>query len=348
MKYKEDLINPDFFQNPLEINGFSDEDLISFLEKMLFIRLVENKLALEKRNNVIKGPVHLGVGQEAIPVAVSHFLREKDKVFGAHRSHGHLLSMNPNSKKFFSEILGKETGFCRGNGGSMHLWDEPSGFLGSVPIVAGTVPLAVGAAMSSKLKKDNSVSISYLGDGAVEEGVVHESMNLAKVQNLPVIFIVENNLFASHMDISLRQPNTFTSRFAEANQIENYLEDGNDVVSICKVIETLIENARKNNAPGFLELINYRWYGHVDWREDIDVGIKRSRKELDSWKKRDPIARLKKAMIDKKIFSNDKYNEILKKIELNIEEGWSFAVQSPYPDVNDLKRGVYAFKSNDE
>ena len=170
------------------------------------------------------------MGQEAVPVGISQNLFEEDKVFGAHRSHGHLLSLNPNARMLFSEILGKETGFCRGNGGSMHLWDKASGFYGSVPIVAGTVPLAVGAALASKLQKDNTISVAYLGDGAVEEGVVHESLNLAKIQTYHN-FVVENNLFASHMDIP-RQPNSFTSRFAVANEIKNFVVDGNDVITI--------------------------------------------------------------------------------------------------------------------
>ena len=344
MNYKKDLLNPKFYQKPLDIRGFNDNELITFLEKMLFIRLVENKLAQEKKNNVIKGPVHLGVGQEAIPVGISKLLSKNDKVFGAHRSHGHLLSLNPDAKKLFSEVLGKVTGFCKGNGGSMHLWDQGSGFYGSVPIVAGTVPLAVGAALSSKLKSDNSVSVVYLGDGAIEEGIVHESMNLAKIQHVPIIFVIENNLFASHMDISLRQPNSFTSRFAEANHIENYVADGNDVISIQKNFKKLILNARQKNSPGFLELITYRWYGHVDWREDVDVGIKRSKSELANWKKRDPVSRLYKAMLNKKILSPEYYNDILKKITEEIEKSWDFAVKASYPNKSDLTKSVYASK----
>ena len=144
----------------------------------------------------------------------------------------------------FSEILGKETGFCRGNGGSMHLWDK-AWILWLCSNYGGTVPLAVGAALASKLQKDNTISVAYLGDGAVEEGVVHESLNLAKIQNLPIIFVVENNLFASHMDINLRQPNSFTSRFAVANEIKNFVVDGNDVITIQKLSNELINLARK-------------------------------------------------------------------------------------------------------
>ena len=315
---------------------------------MVFIRAVERKLASEKKNNVIKGPVHLGVGQEAVPVGVSGNLTKYDKVFGAHRSHGHLLALNQNSKKLFSEILGRKTGFCKGNGGSMHLWDEHSGFYGSVPIVAGTVPIAVGAALSSKFQANHSISVAYLGDGAIEEGAVHESMNFAKIQKLPIIFVVENNLFASHMDISLRQPNQFTVRFAIANQIENYVVDGNDVIAINKVSKKLIDNARNNFEPGFLELITYRWYGHVDWREDIDVGLKRSKVDLENWKKRDPIRRLEKALLMKKILSNKSLGKLVSEIYQKVENDWSIALKEPYPNHNNLTSGLYASKEKYE
>ena len=342
MKYDDKLLNPKYFQEPLKLKGFSKKSLNNFLEKMTMIRLIENKIALEKKNNVIIGPVHLGVGQEAPPVGVTDGLKQGDKVFGAHRSHGHLLALNPDAKKLFSEILGKKTGFCKGNGGSMHLWDGKFGFYGSVPIVAGTVPLAVGAAFASKIKKNNTVSIAYLGDGAMEEGVVHESLNLAKIQKLPVIFVIENNLFASHMDISLRQTNYFTSRFAAANEIQNCVVDGNDVLSIAKECQKLIHNARNNYEPGFIEMITYRWFGHVDWREDIDVGLKRSKIDLENWKKRDPILRLKKAMIDNEIISDKDYDNLTEKITNEIDKSWDFAVKAPYPSKNDLMKNIYS------
>ena len=186
---------------------------------MMLIRHSEHKLAQMKKEGMIGGPVHLGVGQEAIAAGMTQHLNASDRVFGAHRSHAHLLAINPDCYKLFAEVLGKATGFSKGMGGSMHLFDQSSGFYGSVPIVSGTVPLAVGAGFASKLQDNETVAVCYLGDGAVEEGVVHESLNLASVFSLPVIFVVENNLFASHMHISQRQPANFTARFAEANNI---------------------------------------------------------------------------------------------------------------------------------
>ena len=177
------------------VTGRHPDNLISLLKIMLLIRAVERQLAAARREGLISGPVHLGVGQEAVAVGLSQHLSASDYVFGAHRSHCHLLALGGDTRALFAEVLGKETGLSKGMGGSMHLWDESVGFYGSVPIVAGTVSLAVGAAMSARLRGTSNISVAYFGDGACEEGVVHESLNLASIQKDPVIFVVENNLF---------------------------------------------------------------------------------------------------------------------------------------------------------
>ena len=221
------LFNPQEYHNPISIEGQDIKILKKILNLMLTIRKAEQQLALAKKNGLIGGPVHLGVGQEAIAVGISQNLKKTDRVFGNHRSHSHLLALNPDFYKLFAEVLGKETGFSKGMGGSMHLIDQSNGFYGSTPIVAGTVPLAVGAAIASKMQNLKDIGVSYIGDGAVEEGVVHECFNLAKVLKAPVLFVIENNLFASHIHISLRQPSETVSRFAEANHIPHQLLDGN-------------------------------------------------------------------------------------------------------------------------
>ena len=168
----------------------------------------------------------------------------------------------------------------------MHLYDQSSGFYGSVPIVSGTVALAVGSAMASRMQGLDDIGLAYIGDGAVEEGVVHESFNLAKVQNAPMLFVIENNLFASHMHISLRQPSNMTSRFAVANDIPFKVVDGNDVCSIYNAAADQISAMRDGGGPMLLELVTYRHYGHVDWRDDIDVGVERSLDDVDNWKQK--------------------------------------------------------------
>ena len=331
-KELKDLSNPKKLHSPLDLDGQDDASLIEMFESMVVIRKAEQKLAIERKNGTIGGPVHLGAGQEAIAVGISKYLQKSDRVFGAHRSHSHLLALNPDLRKLFAEILGKETGFSRGMGGSMHLWDQPNGFYGSVPIVTGTVPLAVGAGLAAKMQKTNDIGCAYIGDGAAEEGLFHESLNLAKVLNAPILFVIENNLFASHMHISLRQPSDMVSRFATANDIPYKLVDGNDVVSIANSSRELIEQIRHGQGPRLIELITYRWYGHVDWRDDIDVGVKRSTKDIKNWKLRDPVSRLSKAMIEKSIWSKEQENQLLKEIDDRVGDAWQKALNDPYPD----------------
>jgi pyruvate dehydrogenase E1 component alpha subunit len=276
-----------------------------------------------------------------VAVGVSAHLRASDRVFGAHRSHSHLLALGSSVEGLFAEVLGRDTGHSKGMGGSMHLWDQPKGFYGSVPIVAGTVSLAVGAGLAAKLQQTADVAVAYLGDGAVEEGVVHESLNLARIQDIPVIFVVENNLFASHMHISTRQPNDSTARFAAANGVPYQVVDGNDVVAVAAVAEELIGAARSGKGPGFIEAVTFRWYGHVDWREDIDVGLHRSVEELNNWRQRDPIRRLKDAMLKAGMWTEQDDKALLATLQQEVAAAWAQAMQDPYPDAAALLDRVY-------
>jgi pyruvate dehydrogenase E1 component alpha subunit len=336
------LFNPKQFQDPISIEGQDIQILKKMLHLMILIRKTEQQLAFARKNGLIGGPVHLGVGQEAIAVGISQNLKKTDKVFGGHRSHSHLLALSSNYYKLFAEVLGKETGFSKGMGGSMHLFDQSNGFYGSTPIVAGTVSLAVGAAMASKMQNLKDIGVSYIGDGAVEEGIVHECFNLAKVLKLPVLFVIENNLFASHMHISLRQPSEITSRFAEANHIPYKIIDGNDVVAVAENSEELIDNLRKGDGPAILELVTYRWYGHVDWREDIDVGVARSMDDIKNWKARDPIHRLSQSMIHSKIWTKEEENELSNKINKDIQISWNKAMNDHYPSKDSILKFVYS------
>jgi pyruvate dehydrogenase E1 component alpha subunit len=337
-----DLVNPALFHEPINISGFSYSQIRDFFRSMRLIRQAERRLALARKDGLIGGPVHLGVGQEAVAVGVSAHLRHTDRIFGAHRSHSHLLALGSSLHGLFAEVLGRDTGASKGMGGSMHLWDQPKGFYGSVPIVSGTVPLAVGAGLAAKMQKTDDVSVAYFGDGAIEEGVVHESLNLARVLDAPVLFVVENNLFASHMHISLRQPKDATARFAKANDIPYRLVDGNDVAAVARASAELIADARAGKGPGFLEAVTFRWYGHVDWREDIDVGVHRSVDELENWRARDPVSRLKAAMCTAGIWSDAQEALLTKMVEEEIADAWSQALLDPYPDNSALLDRVYA------
>ena len=336
------LADPTKFHEPINLHDFSRDSLEQFLKSMILIRKVEQRLALGRKEGAIGGPVHLGAGQEAVAVGVSACLRATDRIFGAHRSHSHLLALNPDYHRLFAEVLGKQTGFSRGMGGSMHLWDQPNGFYGSVPVVSGTVALAVGAAIAARLQNSDDIGVVYFGDGGMEEGVVHESLNLARTQKSPILFVVENNMFASHMHVSLRQPTDLMTRFAVANDISNKLVDGNDVVTVAEAASELVTNSRQGNGPGFLEVVTYRWYGHVDWREDIDVGVNRSLDDVQNWRARDPISRLSTAMIEAGIWSSDQETSHCELLDREISMAWEKAMNDPYPDDSATMKRVYA------
>jgi pyruvate dehydrogenase E1 component alpha subunit len=310
------------------------------LKLMYTIRRAEEIIGDNIVNGTIKCPCHLGIGQEATAVGLSRYLRSSDRVFGGHRSHTHYLGLGGSVYKLFAETLGRLDGCSKGFGGSMHLYDPSIGFGGSVPIVGASVPIAVGAALAAKKDKLGDIAVSYLGDSACEEGAVQESFNLASIMKLPIIFVVENNLFASHMHIDLRQPHNSTARFAEAHGISFKVIDGNNLTDIYKASQKAVKYCRENKGPYFIEAMTYRWRGHVGPREDTDVGVKR-KDDLNKWKKRDPIRRLKDALINKNIFSEKDFNEITKSIDKELDNQWHKALKAPFPSKNLLKEIVY-------
>lgn len=338
----DELIDPSKFDDPIDCEKEKSKKLLFYLEQLLKIRTVENKIAFHKKTGDIKGPVHLAAGQEAIAVGIANSLKKTDTVFGAHRSHSHILSLDSDIKKLFAEILGKPTGHCKGFGGSMHLQDLENGFYGSVPIVAGTIPIAVGAALALKMRLKNNIAVSYFGDGAVEEGVFHESLNLSKILKCPILFVCENNLFSSHMHISKRQPFSSQARFACVSGLKFKVIDGNNILECANAAEELIAFSRENNEPTFLEAVTYRLYGHVDWREDIDVGVNRSKKDLDLWKKRDPIKRLSVGLLNKGLLKKKEFEDMTKKIKENVDFLWEQATRDKLQNEKDLEKYLYA------
>jgi pyruvate dehydrogenase E1 component alpha subunit len=326
----------------LDLRGHLEEDLLEQLRIMQLIRICEKKLAEMRRQGKIGGPVHLGAGQEAIAVGISKYLRKSDRIFSAHRSHAHLLALGSDPRALFAEVLGRSTGLTKGMGGSMHLWDQPNGFYGSVPIVAGTVPLAVGAGLAAKLQSTEDIGVAYFGDGAAEEGIVHESLNLASQLKIPVLFVCENNLFSSHMHISQRQPLQSVARFADANGIKNQIVDGNNLLDVQAASEELIQFVRSGQGPAFVEAVTYRQYGHVDWREDIDVGVNRSSNDLALWKNRDPISRLSEALIARHPELDSVIANQINELRSQIDAAWTLAESDPFPSASTLLGTVYS------
>jgi acetoin:2,6-dichlorophenolindophenol oxidoreductase subunit alpha len=323
------LSDPTLHQEPIDCSGKDPDYLLLLLRSMLTIRKVEETIADLTLAGEAACPCHLGIGQEACAVGISAALRNADRVFGAHRSHSHFLALGGTPRSILLEVLGKYEGASHGMGGSMHLIGENFGFFGSVPIVAGTIPLALGAGLAAKMDRKGDVAVSYFGDGASEEGTLHESLNFAAQFNVPVLFVCENNLYSSHLDIAQRQPSDSIARFADAHRIENRILDGNDVLAIASAAHSIVSGMRANPRPGFLELVTYRWRGHVGADENIDVGVRRSAEELAMWKKRDPISRLA-AGIDWQA-TRTSLDEIESSVENEITEALDYARRADYP-----------------
>lgn len=337
-----DLSDPGKLTDALELGDEAPSVLLNSLAKMLEIRLAEEAIGELVVSGEAKCPCHLAIGQEAVPVGVSRSLRRTDRVFGNHRSHGQYLALGGDLGKLIAEILGRNTGASRGLGGSMHLFAGEQGFLGSVPIVAGTVPLAVGAALAAKADGKGDVGVAYFGDGACEEGVVHESLNLAACYDLPVLFVCENNLFSSHMDIALRQPSDRMARFAEAHKVAAEVVDGNDVLAVGRAAARLVARARAGEGPGFLEAVTYRWRGHVGPREDVDVGLRRSSEELAAWKRRDPIRRLADALVARGVSTRRELDALDAKLRSMVADAVERARAAPWPAEAMLLDYVYS------
>lgn len=337
-----DLADPVRYNSPLDLRNLATETLCRQHQKMTLIRRVEEVIADMAESGEVKCPVHLCIGQEAVAVGVSQALTPNDRLYGSHRSHSQYLAMGGSVEGLLAEVLGKETGCSGGMGGSMHLVAEEHGFGGCVPIVAGTIPIAVGAALAFKQRKTEDVAVAFFGDGACEEGVVHEAMNMSASMQLPMIFVVENNFFASHLDIHLRQAGNRTARFAESHGIESRVIDGNDCLAVAEAAKDIAQRARAGQGPGFIEAVTYRWRGHVGPDENIDVGLRRSEKEIRAWKKRDPISRLEQALIADRDLSESFFAIQKDEINREIEVALEAARAASYPEENALLDYVYA------
>ena len=307
------------------------ETLRMMHETMVRIRKFEERVAELVSKNEIICPCHLYIGEEAVATGVCSALRKDDYVFSTHRSHGHYIAKGGDLKALMAELYCRATGCSRGRGGSMHITSHGVGLPGSSAIVAGTIPLAVGAALAFSLQKSDRVSVAFFGDGAVDEGTFYESLNFVALKKLPVIFICENNLYSTHLPISACLADTDIYKKAEAFKMPGVKVDGNNVVDVHKVAKKAIENARLGKGPTLIECMTYRWRGHVGPSYDLDKGL-RSKEELEYWMNRCPIKRLEEFLLKQGILSEK--NQIYEDIESEIEVALIFARESPYPDPN--------------
>jgi acetoin:2,6-dichlorophenolindophenol oxidoreductase subunit alpha len=304
------------------------------------IRRFEEVIADCAAAKEFKGPTHLYIGQEAVAVGVCQALSRDDYVFGGHRSHGHYLAKGGNMRRLAAEIFGRETGCSKGRGGSMHLTAPEVGLLGTSALVGGGMGPGVGTALASVLQRNDRATAIFFGDGAIEEGIFHESLNYAALNKLPVLFICENNLYASHLPLVARQPQPELFRHAAPYGIPGIRIDGNDVVGMYETSVAALSRARRREGPTMLECLTYRWRGHVGPSFDLEHNI-RTQKELDSWIARDPVTRLADLMESSGGFSPSQRGEIDAAVEDEVRDALSFARESPFPVVGDLLEHVY-------
>ncbi len=322
---------------------YSIEFYTELLKKMQLIRSCEESFVDPIMAGEIKCPVHLCSGQEAVAVGVCSALEKEDYIFGNHRSHGHFLAKGGKVDELIAEVFCCDNGCSRGRGGSMHLIDPSVGMLGSAPIVAGTISLAVGAALASKVRNNNQIAVSFFGDGATNEGVLYESLNFASVNKLPIIFVCENNFYSTHMPINDCRPNDEIYRIAQPFGMPSIRIDGNDVVEVYEKAKEAVRICRDGDGPYFMECLTYRLRGHVGPDDNVqgthtDI---RPAEEIAMWKEKDPIQRYIKHLIENDIFTNVDIENIIQEINESLREISGMIDKPVYPKEDELLNYVF-------
>lgn len=311
------------------------------LTTMVRIRLFEERTADLVAQGEIRCPTHLYIGQEAVATGVCAALTPSDYILGNHRSHGHYLAKGGSMRSLMAEMFGKKTGCSFGRGGSMHLINKEVGLLGTVPMVAATIPIAVGTALASILLGQGKVAVAFFGDGATDEGEFHESLNFASLWKLPVIFVCENNFFSTHLPLQARQPVQDLAVHAHAHAMPGISVDGNDVVAVYQAASEAVRRARSGQGPTLLECKTYRWRGHVGPRWDLDKAI-RNKGELEAWMARCPIRRLENYMIEHALLTPQERDVLYQQVITEVEDAVAFARQSPFPSPSELPAHLFA------
>jgi len=323
-----------------ELKKIPRKTLLELYTTMLRIRMFEEKIVEQYPAQEMKCPVHLCIGQEAIATGVCQSLRRDDYIFSNHRGHGHCLAKGASMKSMMAEFYGRVTGCSKGKGGSMHIVDTAHGILGTSAIVGGGIPMGVGAALASRIKGDNRVSIVFFGDGAYDEGVFYESFNFASLKKLPVVFVCENNFYATNSHQSSRQPACEIANSAAAFGAPGICLDGNNVLEVYNVAVEAIGNARSGGGPSLIEARTYRWKGHVGPAVDYEQGA-RTKEELLEWMEKCPVKNFEKALRESGLITEAELDEIPQAILAELDEAVSFAIESPYPEPEDLYEDLY-------
>ncbi len=316
------------------------ERLLHMHRQMLRIRLFEEQVNDLYKTARMPGLAHLYSGEEAVAVGVCEALRRDDYITSTHRGHGHCLAKGASIDRMFAELLGKEPGYCRGKGGSMHIADQETGNLGANAIVAGSAGIATGAAMSSKMRQSDQVAVCFFGDGALGQGLLYEVMNMAALWKLPVLYVCENNLYTEYTHVSETAAGNICAR-AEAFGMQARQVDGQDVRGVYAAARALVERARRGEGPAFLLCDTYRYYGHHVG--DIQRTYYRSKEEETHWRtERDPITLLEEWLTTQGIVSTAEITGIRAEVQAEIEAGVQFGLDAPFPEASEVTQHVYA------
>ncbi|MFL2676795.1 MAG: thiamine pyrophosphate-dependent dehydrogenase E1 component subunit alpha [Alphaproteobacteria bacterium] len=313
----------------------------NLFSSLLKLRMTENEIAKKYSEQEMRCPVHLSIGQEAAAVGVCSNLDLQDQVYSTHRCHSHYLAKGGDLRSMISELYGKRSGCCGGRGGSMHLMDPSVGMMLSLPIVASIIPIAVGAALSLKLKKKKNVISVFFGDAAVEEGVFHESANFASLNKLPIVFVCENNKYSCFTKINERQPSEDITRLAKCHNISNLRMNGNNLINVYEKSKMIIQQIKKKPEPFFLQLDTYRHVEHCGPNSDDNLNY-RGKSELNNWLKDDPLENFIKFLKGENEYDQKIVNEINDKIMIEINSAFKFAKNDKFPNPASIKKFVYA------
>jgi TPP-dependent pyruvate/acetoin dehydrogenase alpha subunit len=313
------------------------EKLIDMYRVMVRIRAFEKKVSKEFAAGNIPGFLHLYTGEEAVAVGTCANLRPDDYITSTHRGHGHVIAKGGKTDRMMAELYGKETGYNKGKGGSMHIADMGIGIIGAYGIVGSGIPIAVGAALSAKLRKTDQVAICFLGDGATNTSRFHEGVNLAACLNLPVVFIIENNVYAESTRISNTCKLANLADRACAYGIPGVTVDGNDVLAVYEAVGEAVARARKGQGPTLVECKTYRLRGHFEG----DMQTYKPLEEREMWQKKDPIPRFRKYLIKKGVFAEKDAERIDQEINEEIENAVKFAEESPLPAPEEVLTDVF-------
>jgi acetoin:2,6-dichlorophenolindophenol oxidoreductase subunit alpha len=321
-------------------SALSRDQALRFYRQMLKIRLFEEQVNQLYLGAKMPGLAHLYIGQEAVAVGVCETLRRDDYITSTHRGHGHCLAKGASLDQMFAELLGKAPGYCRGKGGSMHIADQDTGNLGANAIVGGSAGIATGAAMSAKMRGTDQVAVCFFGEGALGQGLLYEVMNMASLWKLPVIYVCENNQYNEYTSYRETTAGNVSAR-SEAFGIHAETIDGQDVQLVHTTSLKLVERARRGEGPAYLHCNTYRFHGHHVG--DIDRAYYRAKKEEEEWKsKRDPVKLLAEWLQKSEMADSKLLNEIEFETETHIKKALDFALNAPYPELDEVTQHVYA------